>query len=102
MRRALLAVVHHASNERSLMSRLLVLKFQALLTTQKSSSNLARSRNGLMAYFCGVYSGFCRTRISICSCICYLVGAIFINDNCACTFVILSLFPLTPYSPKEP
>ena len=56
MRRPLLAVVHQASNERSLMSRLLALKFHALLTTQKSSSNLARSRSGLMAYFCGVGS----------------------------------------------
>ena len=50
MRRPLLAVVHQASNERSLMSRLLELKFHVLLTTQKSSSNLARSRSGLMAY----------------------------------------------------
>ena len=45
-----LAVVHQASNERSLMSGLLALKFHVLLTTQKSSSNLARSRSGLMAY----------------------------------------------------
>ena len=50
MRRPLLAVVHQASNERSLMSRVLALKFQVLLTTQKLSSNVARSRNGLMAY----------------------------------------------------
>ena len=50
MRSALLAVVHQASNERSLMSGLLALKFHVLLTTQKSSSNLARSRSGLMAY----------------------------------------------------
>ena len=51
MRRPLLAVVHQASNERSLMSRLLALKFHVLLTTQKLSSNVARSRNGLMAYY---------------------------------------------------
>ena len=50
MRRVLLAVVHQASNERSLMSGLLALNFHVLLTTQKSSSNLARSRSGLMAY----------------------------------------------------
>jgi len=56
MRRALLAVVHHASNERSLMSRLLALKFHALLTTQKSSSNLARSRSAswLISVWCTV------------------------------------------------
>ena len=50
MRRVLLAVVHQASNERSLMSGLLALKFHVLLTMQKLSSNVARSRSGLMAY----------------------------------------------------